>query len=158
MKREPLSHPAVSSRNSWNQSLRGHPLKYWLCQYLAGTSHGIALSQCCIRRWGSTVMSRIFPYQITLIGDEKFIEVANRSVDMDSWDRLLCYPWRNFYPLSSGASTHSQRITKTCFRTCSACKPRSQANLCFCTFQSVSIGPKSTFVRLRYLLEGNRPS
>ena len=34
-------------------------------------------------------------------GDPRYVEVANRTVDMDSRVRLLCYPRGNFYPLSS---------------------------------------------------------
>jgi hypothetical protein len=51
-----------------------------------------------------------------------------------------------------------RRITKTYFRTCSACKPHSQAGLCLCTFSTISIRAKPTFVPLRYTLAGYRPS
>ena len=44
------------------------------------------------------------------------------------------------------------------FRPCSACWPRSQAPLCQCTPQMVSIHLEGTFGRLRYLLGGDRPS
>ena len=47
---------------------------------------------------------------------------------MDCRARLACYPRGNFYPLSSGAPTSHQRITKTCFRTCSSCFSCSQAH------------------------------
>ena len=50
------------------------------------------------------------------------------------------------------------RITKTCFRTCSTCRSRSQATLCLYTLRLVSNQPEVTFVRLRYLLGGDRPS
>ena len=30
---------------------------------------------------------------------------AKPSVDMDSWERLACYPQGSFYPLSDGPST-----------------------------------------------------
>ena len=35
------------------------------------------------------------------------IEVPNLPVDMDSWERLACYPQGSFYPLSDGPSTLS---------------------------------------------------
>jgi hypothetical protein len=50
------------------------------------------------------------------------------------------------------------RITKTCFRTCSTCRSRSQATFCLCTLRLVSNQPEVTFVRLRYFLGGDRPS
>jgi len=33
------------------------------------------------------------------------IEVPNRSVDVDSWERSACYPRGTFYPLSDGPTT-----------------------------------------------------
>ena len=50
------------------------------------------------------------------------------------------------------------RITKTCFRTCSTCRSRSQAPLCLCTLRLVSNQPEGTFARLRYSFGGDRPS
>lgn len=50
------------------------------------------------------------------------------------------------------------RITKTCFRTCFCCRSRSQAGLCLCTFSTMSIRAKPTFVPLRYFLARYRPS
>ena len=66
------------------------------------------------------------------------IEVPNLPVDVDSWGRSACYPWRTFYPLSDGPSTRDHRITMTDFRLCSTCHSRSQAGLCHCTQQPIS--------------------
>ena len=44
------------------------------------------------------------------------------------------------------------------FRPCSTCRSRSQAPLCQCTLRVISIHPEGTFVRLRYILGGDRPS
>ena len=44
------------------------------------------------------------------------------------------------------------------FRLCSTCRSRSQAPLCQCTLQVISIHLEGTFGRLRYLLGGDRPS
>ena len=60
--------------------------------------------------------------------------------------------------MSDGPSTRDRRITKTCFRTCSTRRSRSQAPFCLCTLRLVSNQPEGTFVRLRYLLGGDRPS
>ena len=51
-----------------------------------------------------------------------------------------------------------RRITKTCFRTCSACVPRSQARLRLYTLRAISDRAERTFVLLRYSLGGDRPS
>ena len=51
---------------------------------------------------------------------------------MDSWARSACYPRSTFYPLSDGPPTRGRRITRACFRTCSARGPRSQARLYSC--------------------------
>ena len=59
--------------------------------------------------------------------------MPNLAVDVDSWARSACYPRSTFYPLSDGPPTRGRRITRACFRTCSACRPRSQARLCSCT-------------------------
>ncbi len=77
---------------------------------------------------------------------------------MNSWARSACYPRSTFYPLSDGASTRYRQITKTYFRTCSACLPRSQATLCLYTCRMIPNHPKVTFARLRYSLGGDRPS
>ncbi len=52
----------------------------------------------------------------------------------------------------------SRGITKTCFRTCSSRRSRSQAGLCLYTFCTMSIRAKPTFVPLRYFLARYRPS
>jgi hypothetical protein len=84
--------------------------------------------------------------------------VPNLLVDVNSWRRSACYPRSTFYPLSDGPSTRNRRITYACFRTCSACSPRSQAPLCVYTLRPVSIRPEGTFARLRYSFGGDRPS
>ena len=77
---------------------------------------------------------------------------------MNSWGRSACYPRRTFYPLSDGPSTRNHRITKTCFRTCSTCRSRSQAPLCLYALRAIANRAEGTFVRLRYTLGGDRPS
>ena len=77
---------------------------------------------------------------------------------MNSWLRSACYPRRTFYPLSDGPSMQNHRITKTCFRSCSTCKSRSQPRLCLCTRRLITNQPERSFVRLRYNLGGDRPS
>ncbi len=84
--------------------------------------------------------------------------MPNTAVDMNSWAVSACYPQSTFYPLSDGPSIQNHRITRTCFRTCSACGPHSQARLCPCTYSTISDRAKRTFVLLRYLLGGDRPS
>lgn len=49
-------------------------------------------------------------------------------------------------------------ITKTDFRPCLRRRARSQAGLNLCAFTTISIRGKPTFVPLRYLLAGYRPS
>ena len=77
---------------------------------------------------------------------------------MDSWTRPACYPRGSFYPVSYGPSTRFRRVTKPDFRLCSARRPCSQAGFCLYTQRRVSIPPKPTFGRLRYLFGGDRPS
>jgi len=77
---------------------------------------------------------------------------------MNSWAVSACYPQSTFYPLSDGPSIQNHRITMTYFRTCSTCGSRSQARFCHCTLWAMSDRPKRTFVLLRYLLGGDRPS
>ncbi len=84
--------------------------------------------------------------------------MPNLPVDMNSWERLACYPQGSFYPLSDGLSTQYHRITKPDFRLCSTCLSRSQAPFCLCTLRPVSVRPGGTFGRLRYILGGDRPS
>ncbi len=86
------------------------------------------------------------------------IEVPNRAADVNSQARSACYPQSTFYPMSDGPSIRDHRITKTCFRTCSTCRSRSQATLCLYTLRLVSNQPEVTFVRLRYIFGGDRPS
>ena len=61
--------------------------------------------------------------------------MPNLPVDVDSWGRSACYPRSTFYPLSDGPTTRGRRITRACFRTCSACQPRSRARLRSCTLK-----------------------
>ena len=79
-------------------------------------------------------------------------------VDMDSWERLACYPQGSFYPLSDGPSTRNHRITKPDFRPCSTCGSRSQAPFCLYTLRAISVRAEGTFGRLRYSFGGDRPS
>ena len=84
--------------------------------------------------------------------------MPNLPVDMDSWERLACYPQGSFYPLSDGPSTRHHRITKPDFRPCSTCPSRSQAPFCLYTLRAISVRSEGTFGRLRYSLGGYRPS
>ena len=86
------------------------------------------------------------------------IEVAIHAVAMDARAWLLCYPRGSFYPLSSVPPTWYRRITKTYFRTCLSCRSRNQAGIYLYAYTIVSIDRKPTFVPLRYLLAGYRPS
>ena len=86
------------------------------------------------------------------------IEVPNLAVDVNSWARLACYPRGSFYPLSHGPSMRYRGITLSEFPPCSTCWSRSQAPLCQCTPQVISIHLEGTFGRLRYSLGGDRPS
>jgi hypothetical protein len=86
------------------------------------------------------------------------IEVPNLAVDVNSWARSACYPRGSFCPLSHTPSTWECGITKSDFRPCSACPPRSQAPFYLYTLRVVSIHPEGTFERLRYSLGGDRPS
>ena len=70
--------------------------------------------------------------------------MPNLAVDVDSWARSACYPRSTFYPLSDGHSTLSRRITRTDFRPCSACKPRSQARLYSCALRTIANRPERT--------------
>ncbi len=60
--------------------------------------------------------------------------------------------------MSDGPSIWNHRLTKTNFRSCSTCRSHSQAGLCLCTHRLVSNQPEPTFVRLRYIFGGDRPS
>ena len=70
--------------------------------------------------------------------------MPNLAVDVDSWARSACYPRSTFYPLSDGHSTLSRRITRTDFRPCSACAPRSQARLHSCALRTIANRPERT--------------
>ena len=84
--------------------------------------------------------------------------MPNLPVDVDSWGRSACYPRRTFYPLSDGPSTQNHRITKSCFRTCSTCRSRSQAPFYLCARCPIANRAEGTFELLRYALGGDRPS
>ena len=77
---------------------------------------------------------------------------------MSSWRRSACYPQSTFYPLSDGPSIRYRRITLSCFRTCSACRPRSQARLCQYSLCTVANRAERTFESLRYAFGGDHPS
>ena len=77
---------------------------------------------------------------------------------MSSWGRSACYPRRTFYPMSDGLSIQNRRITILYFRTCSACRPHSQACLCYCTLRTVTNRTEQTFRSLRYSFGGDHPS
>ncbi len=79
-------------------------------------------------------------------------------VDVNSWERLACYPRGSFYPMSHGPSIRCHRITNADFRLCSTCRSRSQAGLCHCTRRAISDRSEPTIARLRYSLGGDRPS
>ena len=82
--------------------------------------------------------------------------MPNLAVDVDSWARSACYPRSTFYPLSDGHSTLGRRITRTDFRPCSACEPRSQARLHSCALRTIANRPERTLCAppLRF---GRRP-
>ena len=86
------------------------------------------------------------------------IEVPNLPVDMSSWGRSACYPQSTFYPLSDSPSMRNYRITISYFRTCSACRPHSQAPLCYYAPCTITIRAEGTFESLRYFLGGDHPS
>ena len=77
---------------------------------------------------------------------------------MSSWGRSACYPQRTFYPLSDGPSIQNRRITIPVFPPCSACRPYSQAPLCYCTPRTVTKRTEGTFGSLRYPFGGDHPS
>ena len=84
--------------------------------------------------------------------------MPNLSVDMDSWERLACYPQGTFYPLSYGPSTRDHRITKTDFHLCSCCSTRSQASFYLCARRTIANRSELAFALLRYSFGGDRPS
>ena len=60
--------------------------------------------------------------------------------------------------MSDGPSTRDHRITKSYFRTCSTYVSRSQAPLYLYALHAIANRIEGTFVLLRYLLGGDRPS
>ena len=60
--------------------------------------------------------------------------------------------------MSDGPSTRDHRITKTCFRICSTNESRSQAPLYLYALHAIANRIEGTFVLLRYLFGGDRPS
>ena len=84
--------------------------------------------------------------------------MPNTTVYVNYWVVSACYPQGNFYPLSDDHSILNRLITKSCFRTCSTCRSRSQAPFCYYTQWLISDQPEGTFERLRYFLGGDRPS
>ena len=52
----------------------------------------------------------------------------------------------------------NHRITISVFRPCSACRPHSQAPLCYCTLRTVTKRAEGTFESLRYSFGGDHPS
>ena len=77
---------------------------------------------------------------------------------MDARGRSACYPRSTFYPLSDGLSIQHRRITKSCFRTCSSDRTRSQAPFYLCARGPIANRAEGTFELLRYSLGGDRPS
>ena len=77
---------------------------------------------------------------------------------MDARARLLCYPRGSFYPLSPALPMKKRGITKTDFRPSSSRRSHYQAGLNLYAFPTISIRGKPTFVPLRYLFAGYRPS
>jgi hypothetical protein len=60
--------------------------------------------------------------------------------------------------MSDGPSTRNHRITNTWFPTCSTYVSRSQAPLYVYALHAIANRAEGTFVLLRYLLGGDRPS
>ena len=60
--------------------------------------------------------------------------------------------------MSDGPSTRDHRITKSYFRTCSTYVSRSQAPLYLYALHAIANRIEGTFVLLRYLFGGDRPS
>ena len=84
--------------------------------------------------------------------------MPNFPVDVNSWGKSACYPRSTFCPLSDGPSTRHHQIIKTCFRTCPACLPPSQAPLCHCTLLGrLPIGPRAPLEASVTLLEATTP-
>ena len=60
--------------------------------------------------------------------------------------------------MSNGDATFHRWITRSCFRSCSTRRSRSQAGLCPYTQRTVANRAEPAFELLRYILGGNRPS
>ena len=60
--------------------------------------------------------------------------------------------------MSDGPSIRDHRITKTNFRSCSTDESRSQAPFYLCALNLIANQAEGTFVLLRYILGGDRPS
>ena len=60
--------------------------------------------------------------------------------------------------MSDGPSIRNHRITKTYFRTCSTYGSRSQAPFYLYALRLIANQAEGTFVLLRYILGGDRPS
>ena len=75
---------------------------------------------------------------------------ANLAVDVGLWQDQPVIPGVPFIPLSDGHST-GRRITRTCFRTCSAPSTCSQAGLHSWALRTVADRPEPTFARLTLL-------
>ncbi len=86
------------------------------------------------------------------------IEVPNRHAAMDARWRSACYPRSTFCLLSDRASTRDDRITRSCFRSCSTYLSCSQAGFCAYTHCAIADRTEPTFELLRYHLGGDRPS
>lgn len=110
------------------------------------------------RKFFPKLLVKIGNSTLKSLSEDPNVEVATRAVDMDSRARLLCYPRGSFYPLSPALPMKRQGIIKTYFRTSSGHSPRYQAGLNFCALPTISIRSKPTFVPLRCLLAGYRPS
>ena len=86
------------------------------------------------------------------------IEVPNRAADVNSQARSACYPQSTFYLMSDDPSIRNHRITRTCFRICSTYRSRSQAPFYPYARSLIANQAEGTFVLLRYLFGGDRPS
>ena len=60
--------------------------------------------------------------------------------------------------MSDDPSIRNHRITKTCFRTCSTDKSRSQVPFYLCALRLIANQAEGTIALLRYSLGGDRPS
>ena len=84
--------------------------------------------------------------------------MPNLPAAVDARGRSACYPRSTFYLLSDGLSIQHRRITKSCFRTCSPHRARSQAPFYLYARCPIANRAEGTFELLRYSLGGDRPS